>query len=91
MVREKMAQYGTDNLSAFVRKMCIDGYMVKLDFPELKEMVSLLRYSSNNLNQLTKRVHETGRIYDADLEDIHRSQDRIWTAVEKVVATLAKL
>ena len=91
MVREKMAQYGTDNLSAYVRKMCIDGYMVKLDFPELKEMVSLLRYSSNNLNQLTKRVHQTGRIYDADLEDIHRSQDRIWTAVEKVVATLAKL
>ena len=91
IVREKMAQYGTDNLSAFVRKMCIDGYMVKLDFPELKEMVSLLRYSSNNLNQLTKRVHETGRIYDADLEDIHRSQDRIWTAVEKVVASLAKL
>ena len=80
-----------NNMSAFIRKMAIDGYVVKLEIPELKEILSLLRYSSNNLNQLTKRVHETGRIYDADLEDIHRSQDRIWTAVKKVVATLAKL
>ena len=91
MIQEKMEQFGTDNMSAFIRKMAIDGYVVKLEIPELKEILSLLRYSSNNLNQLTKRVHETARIYDADLEDIHRNQDRIWTAVEKVVATLAKL
>ena len=91
MVREKMAQYGTDNLSAYVRKMCIDGYMVKLDFPELKEMVSLLRYSSNNLNQLTKRVHQTGRIYDADLEELHRNQDALWEVAKTVLNSLAKL
>ena len=91
MIQEKMEQFGTDNMSAFIRKMAIDGYVVKLEIPELKEILSLLRYSSNNLNQLTKRVHETGRIYDADLEDIHRNQDQIWTAVEKVVATLAQL
>lgn len=91
MLHEKMEQYGTTNLSAFVRKMCIDGYMVKLDFPELKEMVSLLRYSSNNLNQLTKRVHQTGRIYDADLEVIHRNQERIWDAAGKIISSLAKL
>ena len=42
--------------------MAIDGYVVKLDLPELRELVSLLRYSSNNLNQLTCRAHETDRI-----------------------------
>lgn len=91
MLRERMEHYGTTNLSAFVRKMCIDGYVIKLDFPELKELVSLLRYSSNNLNQLTKRVHQTGRIYDADLEDIHRNQERLWDAASKIYDTLAKL
>lgn len=90
-LHERMNQYGTTNLSAFVRKMCIDGYMIRLDFPELKEMISLLRYSSNNLNQLTKRVHQTGRIYDTDLEDIHRNQERLWEAVSKILNTLAKL
>ena len=90
-IQQKMQQFGTTNFSAFVRKMAIDGYVIKLDLPELKELVSLLRYSSNNLNQLTRRAHETGRIYEADLEDIQQNQERIWTAAEKIVSSLAAL
>lgn len=70
LIRQKMEQYGTENMSAYLRKMALDGYVVKLDLPKLKELVSLMRRSSNNLNQLTRKVHETGRIYDADLDDI---------------------
>lgn len=91
MIEAKMAQIGTTNMAAYLRKMAIDGYVVKLEIPELKEMVSLLRYSSNNLNQLTKRAHESGRIYEADLEDIQQNQERIWTAAEKIVSSLAVL
>ena len=91
MIQEKMKQYGTRNFSAFVRKMAIDGYVVRLELPELKEMVSLLRYSSNNLNQLTKRVHETGRIYDADLEDLRQTHERLWDAARDILSSLSKL
>ena len=85
LIETKMAQVGTTNREAFLRKMAIDGYVVKLDLPELRELVSLLRYSSNNLNQLTKRVHETGRFYDADLEDILQKQDAIWAGVNEIL------
>lgn len=91
IIQKKMELFGTTNFSAFVRKMAIDGYVVKLELPELKELVSLLRYSSNNLNQLTKRVHETGRIYDADLEDIQQNQERLWGAAQQILDKLSKL
>ena len=91
LIDEKMSQLPTRRYGAYLRKMAIDGYVVKLDLPELRELVSLLRYSSNNLNQLTRRAHETGRIYEADLEDIQQSQERIWTAAEKIVSSLAAL
>lgn len=90
-IQKKMELFGTTNFSAFVRKMAIDGYVVKLELPELKELVSLLRYSSNNLNQLTKRVHESGRIYDADLEDIQQNQERLWGAAQQILNKLSKL
>ncbi len=90
-IQKKMEQFGTTNFSAFVRKMAIDGYVVKLELPELKELVSLLRYSSNNLNQLTRRVHESGRIYEADLEDIHQNQERLWSAAQEILDKLSKL
>ena len=60
-IHEKMDELGIRSMGAYLRKMALDGYVVQLDLPELKELVSLLRRSSNNLNQLTRRVHETGR------------------------------
>lgn len=90
-IEEKMAQLGTDNLSAYLRKMAIDGLVVKLELPELREMISLLRYSSNNLNQLTRHVHETGRLYDTDLEDMRQSYERLWEAANQILTSLAAI
>lgn len=91
LIEQKMAQLGTENMSAYLRKMAIDGLVVKLELPELRELVSLLRYSSNNLNQLTRRVHETGRVYDADLEDMRQGYDRLWEAANKILTSLAAI
>ena len=91
LIEAKMAQVGISNREAYLRKMAIDGYTVRLELPELKELISLLRYSSNNLNQLTKRVHETGRIYDADMEDILQRQDALWSGVNEILKRLGEL
>lgn len=91
LIEQKMSQFGTKNREAYLRKMALDGYVVKLELPELKELLSLMRYSSNNLNQLTKRVHETGRIYKADLEDISKRQEQLWAGVKEILTQLSKL
>ena len=88
LIERKMALLGTSNMAAYLRKMAIDGYAVNLELPELGEMVSLLCRSSNNL---TRRVHETGRFYDADLEDLRRDYDGLWEAVQKILRALAKI
>lgn len=91
LIEEKMDELGTQNMAAFLRKMTLDGYAVRLDLPELQKILSLLRYSSNNLNQLTRRVHETGRIYAADLEDIRQKQEQIWQALNGILSRLAAI
>ena len=91
LIHQKMEQYGTENMAAYLRKMAIDGYVVHLDLPELRELVSLLRRSSNNLNQLTRRVHETGRFYDADLEDLRENYDRLWEAARSILKGLSAI
>ena len=91
MIEEKMAQLGTDNMAAYFRKMAIDGYIVKLDLPELRDMVSLLRRSGNNLNQIAKRVNETSRIYAADIECLLKNQERLWSAAKEILGRLSNL
>ena len=91
LILKKMELMEITNMSAYLRKMAIDGYTIQLNVPELKELVSLLRYSSNNLNQLTKRVHETGRVYDKDLEDLNRKLDQLWQSADTIIRSLSKL
>ena len=91
LIESKMAQFGTTNMAAYLRKISIDGYVVRLDLPELREMVSLLRRSSNNLNQIAKRVNETSRIYDADIDCLKENQEKIWSAANGILTRLANI
>ena len=90
-IEQKMAQLGTGNMSAYLRKIAIDGYVVNLDLPELRELTTLLRRSSNNLNQLTKRVHETAHIYDADIEGLRMEYDKLVEAADVIISKLAAI
>ena len=90
-IEQKMAELGTENLSAYLRKMAIDGRILKLDLPELRELLSLMRRYSGNLNQIAKRVNSTHRVYAADLDDIQTSQAKLWQSVHDLVPSLAKL
>jgi SepF-like predicted cell division protein (DUF552 family) len=90
-IRDRMDVYGTTNMSAFIRKMAIDGYVVKLDLPELKEMTRLLSSYSNNLNQIARRVNATGNVYSSDLEEIRQNQESMWQAADKIIRALAKI
>ena len=91
LITKKMSKLGTQNREAYLRKMALDGYLVRLALPELKELVSLLRYTSNNLNQYTKRANETGRVYDTDMDDLHGSFDRLWNVANGLLTALASI
>ena len=85
IIQQKMQQLGTNNMGVYLRKMAIDGYVLKLDMAEMKEMVLLLRRMSSNINQIAKRANETGRIYDADLDEIQNRQEQLWTVMRNVL------
>ena len=91
MIEERMSQVGTKSLSAYLRKIAIDGMIINLQIPELKEIISLLRRCSNSLNQIAKRVNSTGRIYDAEMEQILQDQEELWRAVNEILRKLSEI
>ena len=90
-MRRKMEEIGIQNQSSYLRKMALDGYCVNLDLRDVKEVVSLLRYCSNNLNQYAKRANETGSIYAEDIQDLKQRQLEIWEATKEILARLATI
>ena len=91
IIDQKMAQMGTKRLGVYLRKMAIDGYVVKLDLPEVRELVSLLRYAGNNLNQLTKVVHTTGCIYGEEIGRLEEAFVKIREYEEMILMTLSNI
>ena len=83
-IRLKMEELEISCLNAYVRKMALDGHCVKLDLQDVKEMVSLLRRCSNNLNQYAKRANETGNIYAEDIKDLQNRFEEIWNVTDTV-------
>lgn len=91
LVKEHMAEMGITNLSAYLRKMAVDGYIIHLDMSDIQEMIRILRICSNNLNQYTRRANETGSVYAADVEDLRTRLDDLWNGMDKLLRGFANI
>ena len=78
LIEEKMRQIPTLNLSAYARKILIDGYIITLDLQEVKGHTAQLQKIGVNVNQIAKRINETGRIYADDMNEIKRAMEEVW-------------
>lgn len=91
LIDKRMEQAGTTNMAAYLRKMAIDGYVVKLELPELRDFISLLRRTSNNFNQIARRVNSTDRIYADDIVEMKNLLEEIWKADNQILEKLAAI
>ena len=89
--KKKMNELGIRSMGAYLRKMALDGYCINLDLQDVKELVSLLRRCSNNLNQYAKRANETGNIYESDIKDLQERLEEIWTDMKEVLVRLSSI
>ena len=91
LVKGRMAELGITNLSAYLRKMAVNGYIIHLDMSDIQEMIRLLRICSNNLNQYARRANETGSIYAADVDDLRTRLDSLWDGMDKLLRGFANI
>ena len=91
IIRQKMQEVGVCNMGAYLRKMAMDGYCIRLDLGDLKKVVFLMRYASNNLNQYARKANETGSVYLEDIQDLQKRFDHIWEELKGIHTRLASI
>jgi len=91
LINKKMEMAQISNREAYLRKMACDGYVVRIDFADLRELVRLLSNTTNNLNQIAKRANETRSIYAADIKDLQDSYEKIRQSAESIMKKFTKL
>ena len=88
-IRERMAQAGIRNLSAYIRKMALTGYVLNVDLEPVRELVSLQRRCSNNLNQVAIQVNTYGGIYPEEIKTLQKDYADLWGPLSDLLEKLA--
>ena len=90
-IQERMASLGIQNMSAYIRKIALNGYVLYVDLAPVKELVSLLRRFSNNINQMEIQANTYGGIYPGEVERLRRDYDALWERTGEVLRRLAEI
>ena len=89
-MRKKMEALGIRNESAYMRALALNGYILKLDLPQIREMLRLLGNMTNNLNQIAKRLNTHGNLYETEIEEIQQKQDELWKMMRQLLSILER-
>jgi hypothetical protein len=87
-IEKKMEAAGWKNFRSFVLHFLVRGAIIKLDLTEIREMNTLLRNISNNINQIAARANAMGNVYDADIAEIQSRQSEIWEQQNKIIVEI---
>lgn len=85
MIHDRMKQIGVKNMSAYIRKMAVDGYYIHIDFSELLEIIKLMKIDSNNINQIAKVANACGAVDSKTISDMKENHERVLKKVEKTI------
>lgn len=91
IIQKRMKDVGMNNMSAYIRRMALYGYVVHLDMSGLKEILRLMKINSNNLNQYTKKANETDAVYQEDVNELLQNQQKMLVLLGGVLDQLQKI
>ncbi|MGN0825820.1 MAG: plasmid mobilization protein [Christensenellales bacterium] len=83
LIQKKMEQLGTKNMGAYLRKMAIDGYIIKVDYTEQKKLAAAVSRVAGNINQICRRINQTGHFYEDDIVELKAKQCEIWELLKQ--------
>jgi len=89
-IKQRMTEVGTSNTGAFIRKMALNGYVLNVDLSPVRELVSLQRRCSNNINQVAIHANTYG-VYPQEIAALQKDYAELWGRVSDILKQLAEV
>lgn len=78
------------SMSHFIRKTVLEKEIYEVDLKPLRDLYGTLSVATNKINQIAKRVNQTGIIYKSDIDDMKKSIDNFSKEVWDIHLLLLK-
>jgi len=89
-IRQRMEEVGTENLSAYIRKMALNGHVLHVDLSPVKELVSLQRRCANNMNQIAIQANTYG-VFPNEIAALQKDYAALWGPLSDLLKQIAAI
>ena len=91
LIEKKMKQTGIINMSAYIRKMAIDGYCINVDFTAIHELAKMMCIDSRNINQIAKAANTYGWVDEKIIADMKAEHEKVLETVKEYFDKLLEI
>lgn len=80
-IKQHQEESGCKSLQEYIIKASINGYLIKVDYSDMKQLAYEINKIGTNINQIAHKINSEGLVYKSEIEAIQEDIDRIWKAV----------
>lgn len=81
LIRDRMEQSGTATLREFLVEAAINGFLINVDYSDIKQLAYEINRVGNNINQIAHKINSEGNVYKREIEEVQDKVDLIWKLI----------
>ena len=90
-LKKLVNEAGFSTINSYIRKMSLNGYIIKLDLTSILEPIKLMRNISSNMNQIATRINSTNNIYADDIVELKENYEHLSKSISEIISYFRKL
>ncbi len=78
LIQERMKKSGSASMTEFIIDAATNGFLINIDYSEIKTLSYELNRIGNNINQIAHHINSEGIVYKTQIEEVQEYMDLIW-------------
>lgn len=78
LIQERMKKSGSATLREFIVDAATNGFLINVDYSDIKALAYEINRIGNNINQIAHRINSEGTVYKTEIAEVQENVDMIW-------------
>lgn len=78
LIQDRVEKSGAASLTEYLLNTALDGYVINVDYSEIKSLAYEINKIGTNVNQIAHRVNSNDAVSRRDIKEVQDKVDQIW-------------
>lgn len=78
LIQDRVEKSGATSLTEYLLDTALDGYIISVDYSDIKELAYEINKIGTNINQIAHRVNSNDAVSQRDIKELQDKVELIW-------------